>query len=384
MPGDVSISIIIPVYNAEAYIEQCINSLIEQTFSNFEIICVENGSSDKTVEILEGLANTDSRLQILQIPHLTAGDARNRGMDEAKGKYLLFLDADDFFEKEMLWNIFSLSERDNAQVCIFGAREYREGIEVDPCAWNFIRMEHVPDELPFSGKNNPYIFEISTAHPWNKLYRRDFVIESGVRYQSIKRCNDALFVYLTLTLAERITIDSHIYINYRQHGASLQAKNDESPLDWCEAYTEIRKKLVARGDYDALRIGFQNICLQVIWHNFNIMKTYEGYFALYTGLTDRYLKEFDFDNMGLNEIYDYNGDIYALLSAMKNTSPEKELWVMGHIMIESYKNLLCESANRVCDRDNELKQIQNSVSYRLGYAITYPSRLLLRLFRRNN
>lgn len=354
MDNSSGISIIIPAYNMEKYVKQCLDSLLEQSFTDYEIICIDSGSTDGTSHILDSYVDRDCRFKVIHTSRLNAGEARNLGLKEAKKKYLLFLDADDFFENNMLGAVYERIEKYNAQVCLFGARHYKEGKASDD-GWNFINMFNITEDELISGKNNPYIFEIATANPWNKLYDRKFVLNSGVRFQTIRRSNDVLFTYSMLTLAERITIDKNIYLNYRQHDSSLQATNDESPLDWCIAYGELKKTLISRGDYKNYKVGFQNKCLSITWYNFNKLQTYNGYIALFRGLVDKYFKEFDIDDMGAEDVYDYNNLAYELVCDMKKKSPNEMLWERSHRMVREVR----ESINQ---RDEEIVYLRSKIA----------------------
>lgn len=121
------ISVIIPTYNVEKYIEECIDSLRKQTWENFEIICVDDGSTDKTVEILQNYEKEDKRIKVLPMEHCgLAGVMRNKGIQIARGEYCLFLDGDDFFEPEMLEHSLKKAREDDADICMFDARNYYE------------------------------------------------------------------------------------------------------------------------------------------------------------------------------------------------------------------------------------------------------------------
>ena len=98
----IDISVIVPVYNAEKYLPQCVESLLRQTKKEFELIFVDDGSTDRSVEILEQYREKDDRIKILRQKNQYAGVARNNGMSVAKGEYLCFLDSDDHFKPEML------------------------------------------------------------------------------------------------------------------------------------------------------------------------------------------------------------------------------------------------------------------------------------------
>ena len=96
------VSVIVPVHNAEKYLEQCLSSILGQTLEDIEVICVNDNSTDGSAEVLERFAVDDGRLRVLQSPGLGAGGARNIGLASAQGEYLSFLDSDDFFEPDML------------------------------------------------------------------------------------------------------------------------------------------------------------------------------------------------------------------------------------------------------------------------------------------
>lgn len=105
------VSVIVPVHNAEKYLEQCLNSIIGQTLKDIEVICVDDKSTDGSAVILDSYAANEPRLRVLQSPGLGAGGARNIGLESAQGKYLSFLDADDFFEPDMLESAVAKPER---------------------------------------------------------------------------------------------------------------------------------------------------------------------------------------------------------------------------------------------------------------------------------
>ena len=105
-----AVSVIIPVYKAEKYLRQCLDSICGQTLKDIEIICVDDGSTDSSPEILKEYREKDERVIVVRQENAGAGAARNKGLDISKGKYLSFLDADDFFEPDMLEEAFRCAE----------------------------------------------------------------------------------------------------------------------------------------------------------------------------------------------------------------------------------------------------------------------------------
>ena len=112
------VSVIIPVYNTEPYLRECLDSVINQTLRDIEIICVDDGSTDGSLAILREYQEKDSRVSVYMQPNLNAGAARNHGLRYAKGEYLSFLDSDDFFERNMLETAYEYAKRQNAEICI--------------------------------------------------------------------------------------------------------------------------------------------------------------------------------------------------------------------------------------------------------------------------
>ena len=120
----VKVSVIIPVYNVEPYLKQCMDSVVGQTLKDIEIICVDDGSTDGSLDILREYAAEDNRIQIIEQKNAGAGAARNNGMRHATGKYLSFLDSDDFFEPRMLEKAYDLVEKDQADFVAYKSDQY--------------------------------------------------------------------------------------------------------------------------------------------------------------------------------------------------------------------------------------------------------------------
>ena len=121
------VSIIIPTYNVEKYIEQCLKSLFAQKYKNFEIICVDDGSDDQTVFIIKKYMRLNKRIRLYELPHCgKAGIMRNLGIEKAEGEYCLFLDGDDFFEPELVGDTLKRIREDKSDICLFDARLYYE------------------------------------------------------------------------------------------------------------------------------------------------------------------------------------------------------------------------------------------------------------------
>ena len=292
------VSIIIPVYNAEKYLGKCLESLLSQTLQEMEIICVDDGSSDSSPEILKRFQERDGRVRILTQENQYAGAARNNGMKEAQGEYLLFLDADDFFENTLLEKVYNQGKKMEADIVLFGAKQYNDktGI-VSPASWYFKR-DALPRENPFSGKTeNTDVFALVTPAPWTKLFRREFVEKQGLSFQGLQNSNDVYFVLTALALAEKITYVDEELVFYRVGmKGSLQGSKSLHPDCFIEAYAGVYHELQRRGIYERYEEGFMNILLSGCAHNLRTVTDWE----LRRRICER-MAEPEFAEMGLME-----------------------------------------------------------------------------------
>ncbi len=214
------ISIVIPVYNTEKYLRECLDSLLRQTFQDFEIICVNDGSTDGSLEILEEYAGKDSRIRLLNQKHEGAGSARNAGIEAARGKYIQFLDSDDFFQPDMLEEFYNTAEKYGADVVVCSGRTADlEGNIIENENPNFmINFNTCPINRPFSKYDFPKnIFSLFSSAAWNKFYLRKLITDNNLRFQNLSSCNDLGFVRIADASAERIVVINRELINYRAH-----------------------------------------------------------------------------------------------------------------------------------------------------------------------
>ena len=152
--AEVKVSVIVPVYNSEKFLTQCLESICNQTLKEIEVICVDDGSTDSSPEILEMFAKKDSRIQVLHQKNLYAGVARNIGKACAKGKYLVFWDSDDFFAPDALEKMYHKCITDDADICVCGAYQYYEQDHLVSPSRSYLRMKWVPAEIPFNRESN--------------------------------------------------------------------------------------------------------------------------------------------------------------------------------------------------------------------------------------
>ena len=198
------ISIIIAVYNSEKYIIKCLDSLINQSFNNFEIICIDDGSTDNSLNILRNYEEKYDFISVYEQKNKYAGIARNKGLKYANGEYLLFLDSDDFFEKNMLDSIYTKAQQTQSDVIVFNAQEYDDVThEFNQCKFP-LSAKLFPDKECFSPiEFGDKLFQANSCIAWNKLIKKDIVLAYNLKFGDTQSSNDTLFIYPLLTIAKK-------------------------------------------------------------------------------------------------------------------------------------------------------------------------------------
>lgn len=296
MGEEIKVSVVVPVYNVEEYLPHCLESIIGQTLKDIEIICVDDGSTDSSLQILQKYKQKDSRIVVLTQKNLNAGAARNKGLSYAKGKYLSFLDSDDFFEKDMLERCYKQLEKDQSDMLVFSANQYNTQTKTTTyMSWS-LRMEHCPSYSPFSPMDIQfYLFNSFQSWPWNKMFRKTFIQKNCIVFQEIARTNDMAFVYTALALASKISVIDRPFVYYRiGSGTNLQSTNDRSPLCFWDAYKETKNRLMNHNVYKKYEQSFLNSILDGTLYNLRSVKSWPAYRDIFLTIKDEAEKEFGF------------------------------------------------------------------------------------------
>jgi glycosyltransferase involved in cell wall biosynthesis len=278
-PHSPKVSIIIPTYNSEKYLPKCFEDILNQSMKDIEVICVDDGSTDNTTKILKNFAKKYKRVQIFLKNKETAGSARNLGLKNSSGKYLMFLDSDDMFEKNLIKELYEKASSLDADVCICDAYTYNDSTEeIKP--GNFLKKEKIPSVDPFNKihlKSNLYLF--CTPCPWNKMFKRRYILENNIKFQSIVATNDLFFVYYSLTLANRITTVEKKLLKYRIGiSTNLQSKNDLAPFEFVKALLKLKESLEKDNLFKGfIKQSFVNMAINVCSYNLGSLKDKENY-----------------------------------------------------------------------------------------------------------
>ena len=216
---EIKVSVVIPVYNAGKFLRECLDSILAQDIREIELLCVDDGSTDDSPEMLAQYAADDNRIHLIRQHNEGAGKARNAGLEQASGEYVLFMDADDTVLPGALMKLWSEAHRSHADVIRCRSLDYdNETGVVTHGSHNYLKK--VPFWLfgrPLSYPEAYWLFPKLNAAPWGGLCRRDFLIEQKIRFNSLVCVNDRSFYWESVLKAKRIVLSRTCLIRYRMN-----------------------------------------------------------------------------------------------------------------------------------------------------------------------
>lgn len=271
--NDIKVSVIIPVYNVEKYLRRCLESVANQTLKEIEVICVDDGSTDSSFDIIGEFAEKDARFTAVRQQNGGAGAARNNGLDRARGKYLSFLDSDDFFDEKMLEESYTCAEKYGADFVVFQSDQYHEDTnEFKSVGWT-LRYGELPPYQPFNRRAmTDNVFKVFVGWTWDKLYSREFVLKNNLRFQEQRTSNDMLFVFSAVAVAKKIAYveKGKILAHQRRNNKDSLSNTREKSWDcFYKALLALRERLVSEGIYGELEKDYINYALHFSLWNLN-------------------------------------------------------------------------------------------------------------------
>lgn len=246
----VILSVISPVYNGAKYLEPFLISVLQQSFPHFELIMVDDGSTDSSVEIIKSYQKKDSRIHLIGQNHKGAGSARNFGLSQAKGQYIIFLDCDDWFSDDFFKTMIDRIEVDQSDiaVCEFFIYNQQTG-ETE----KFV----IPETGNQKIERTNLVFDIFAPNPWTKLYRISFLKQNQLLFQEIPSCNDWSFAYTSLACAEKISVIREPLVYYRtKTTTSISSYRYKRTKDIVWAIKHLRQELKSRALFSQYKEGF--------------------------------------------------------------------------------------------------------------------------------
>ena len=240
------ISVIVSIYNVENYLRECLDSLINQTLKDIEIICVNDGSIDNSLAILNEYALKDNRIKIVDKENSGYGISMNVGIEIAQGEYIGIIESDDFASPMMFENLYKLAKENNADIVKSDWFEYTTFNKVIRKAG---RMALLPIHKCLNIKTNPEILKIQPAI-WSAIYKRNLLTENNIRFLETPGASyqDTSFAFKTMCLAKNIVLTDKAYVYYRQDNVNSSVHSQSKVYAICIEYDEINAFLEKYSD----------------------------------------------------------------------------------------------------------------------------------------
>lgn len=372
----VKISVIIPVYNCEDFIEESIRSILNQTFDDIEIIAIDDGSKDNTLSILNDLANDDSRLLVYSQENQGSSVARNRAMSMAKGDYIYFFDADDYLVEDGLEKAYSNAVGNDSDIVLFKYDQYMDD--------KFLEHIDLDIEKEFPGEDfNNFTFNVydykkrafkGPFAPWYKFYKREFLeSQDYFEFPPILNHNDVPFHVKTILKASKISFVPEYLYHYRTDNPnSISNTRQRKYKDIFSIIQIVEDFLKENGLFEEFKKEFEYFVINRV--TFEIRDRPEEYFEL----AKEKLTPIDLDNDLLAKKVRFKAESIVNSSSLEIYNFKMEIYDLERKLDKlSKKNKKLEKENKKLKK--ELKKVQKKNEEILdsrSWRITKPLRKL--------
>lgn len=262
------VSIILPIYNQEKYLAKALNSLQAQTLKDIEIICVNDGSKDKSLEILNEYAQKDERIRIIDQKNQGCGASRNNGLKIAKGDYIAFLDPDDWFEPEALEKLYDKAETQKCDMVVFNFNRVNEAGELlgkYNLKKRLQRFHDIKEDENFTWQDvKPRI--LGGLHPasWNKLYKSELIKKNNVHFAKSNIAEDNVFVFGASLNSKSIGYSDECLYNYLiRDNSAIRTKSDKN-MNIIKSIDSVKKLITNLGLNEELKNEFDGYILRFV------------------------------------------------------------------------------------------------------------------------
>ena len=248
------VSIVVPIYNVERYLARCLDSCINQSFKDIEIICVNDGSTDKSPEILRAYANLDSRIKIITKENGGLSSARNVGVEAAQGEYILYVDSDDYISHLLLERVYENSQKNNSDVVVFDYCLCRSNVEerklltIEPFADKYVNSTFNADSV------DDVAYKYVPASAWIKFYKTDLLKKNSITFDEGLIFEDVSYWAKVFVAARRISyINEPLYSYFVGRDTQIMARNDEKLFDIINIYQIVEDTFKKAGYYEKFK-----------------------------------------------------------------------------------------------------------------------------------
>lgn len=307
---NINVSILVPCFNVESYIRECLDSLVNQTLSNIEIICINDGSTDNTLSILKEYEQNDARVKIINKSNSGYGHSMNQGLLEARGEYVGIVESDDFADSKMFEALFAAAKFNDVDVVKSNYFAYYTANKSN------ILVEVIPTEdlnQVVTPKTRQGIFW-SQPCIWAAIYKRDFLINNKIEFLETPGASyqDLAFNFKVWAKAQKAYFLPDAYLHYRQDNEQSSVKSAGKVYCVCDEYHEMERYIQEHGIYDELKYLLQRLKYASYRWNFERLVYPLNYQFLKTFVTE--FRNADHEGL-LQEEY-FGANLYKRLKKM--------------------------------------------------------------------
>ena len=298
----VKISVIIPVYNVEEYLKECLDSVCGQTLKEIEILCINDGSTDNSLTILNEYSKKDSRIKIYSKENKGQASARNLGIKKSQGEYISFVDSDDFIKKDMLEKLFFKSKENDLDLTMCKIATYdNQTKEIKDNVWYYMLGVFRDFEKDLFTHKDTKEFTCNIAvTPFNKLYKADLLRDNNILFPEGVIFEDEKFFFDVYLRAKRVSIVDEFLYYYRvnRKGSTVDITKENDYADIIHISKQIRETFRQTGDYEDYKHLLNNrlIHLQLARFTQTSPKYKENFFNLIKDDLSEVLKDKDVEN----------------------------------------------------------------------------------------
>lgn len=293
------VSIVIPCYNVEKYLRQCLDSVVNQTLRDIEIICVNDGSKDSTLSIIQEYAGRDDRIRIIDKPNGGYGESMNRGFDLATGEYLGIIESDDYADLDMFEKLYECAKRYDLDVAKSGFYYYfSKPVETNtpnPIASKTTSSKTFCPVTDFTSKMEMVEFFNIKPTIWSAIYRKDFIRSNHIRFHETPGASyqDASFNFKVWTCAKRVRLMEECFLHYRQDNEASSINSPGKVYCICDEYEEMERFLE---DHQTLKGILTPVLVRIKYDSYNW-----NYLRLAESLQAQFIQRFH-DDFAKHEI----------------------------------------------------------------------------------
>lgn len=295
--GIVKVSVIVPICNVEKFLRKCLSSLINQTLKDIEIICINDGSKDNSLEIINEFAEVDKRIVVIDKTNSGYGDTMNKGLTVAKGEYIGIVESDDFVDTKMFEDLFNLAKKYDADLVKSNYNKYWENPE-KICFVNNLNIAKVETDINVCKERLFW----GLPSIWSAIYKRSWILQNGFEFLSTPGASyqDTSFKFKTTALVKKVVLTPQAYLFYRQDNvnSSVKATSKDKVLLLHKEYDEIKRFIENNRCCEYGRYYFTQMLFGYLWNYERCEDTFKSeYFNIMTEAIRR-------ENSKYNVVYD--------------------------------------------------------------------------------